>query len=300
MGITLCICTYNRHESLKVTLGSLLLCIDEFTSDDEVLVIDNNSNDATKLVVEESSNSLPVKYHFEAKQGLAAARNKAMSEASNDVLVFIDDDITLSQGFLDCYRQAFLNYEDAHFLGGKIEVDWGGEPPFWYKSKKLVMINGLIGNYDLGAQDQEITIDSLLPYGANFAIRRTLFTKVGQFNTDLGVKGKQLGRGEETDYFIRSLSSGFSGMYIANACVKHRFNSKRLTLPCLYRYGFQKGVAAVMLEQAKPQKTLFNMSYQLCVGLYQLMKLRVDRFIQCVINIGLIHGIYKTSKQEVK
>ena len=300
MRITLCICTYNRCESLQVTLDSLLLCADEFIDGDEVLVVDNNSSDATEQTVEGASELLPIKYHFEAKQGLSAARNKALSEACADVIIFIDDDVTLSKGFFNSYRHAFSYYSDVHFFGGKINVDWGGVSPYWYTSKNLPMINGLIVYYDLGASDKEITHNSLLPYGANFALKTELVNKVGEFNEDLGVNGSQLGRGEETEYFRRALDNSFSGMYISEAVAEHRFDAQRVTISYLYRYGLQKGAAAVLLDQAVPEKTMFKIMHQLFVGLFQLMKLRVDRFFQCVINIGLIHGIYKTSKQKVE
>ena len=77
------------------------------------------------------------------------------------------------------------------------------------------MINGLVGNYNLGSKNVQIRGDLLLPYGANFALTRSVIKKVGLFDISLGVKGEEFERGEETDYFIRAISNGFQGMYIA-------------------------------------------------------------------------------------
>lgn len=294
MNISICICTYNRCDELDKTLQSLTMCEDELVDGDQILIIDNNSNDQTKEVVLGFKDRLPITYLFEAKQGLSAARNKGLSEFSNPVLVFIDDDITISKNFIKTYRQVFLTHPEYYFFGGPIAVDWGEKQPRWYKSEDLPMINGLIGSYSLGAQDKQYNSSSLLPYGANFAVRRQAIQSVGDFDVELGVNGKQIGRGEETDYFHRVLNKGFDGLYVANAKVFHRFQVERITLLYLYRYGLQKGTAAVLLDDARPKNTLFKVMHQLLAGVYQLMKLRVDRFYQCVINIGVFRGIYLT------
>jgi len=290
MNISICICTFNRALSLKETLESLVLCADEISFGDEILVVDNNSSDETKDVVSSFMKALPVNYLYEKEQGLANARNKALSMFKNDIIIFIDDDITVLKGFINAYKRAFLTYKSGQFFGGRIDVDWGRKQPYWYKSNDLPMLNGLLGNYNMGTEDKQYRQGVLLPYGANFALRKALTQKVGKFNSELGVKGEHLGRGEETDYFRRALDLDCNGHYIESARVRHRFQTERITLTYLYRYGLQKGTEAALLDDFYPNGIITKIIYQFCAGFYQLMKLRIDRFYQCVINIGALRG----------
>lgn len=289
--ISICICTYNRCDQLKKTLESLSERRNHFIDGDEILIIDNNSSDQTKDLVSGWSSDLPLVYHFESQQGLSVARNKGVAEFVNDVIIFIDDDISVTESFIHEYRKAVQEYPDAGFFGGKIHVDWQGNKPSWYQSSQLTLINGLIGYYDQGDRDVFLSEHSLLPYGANFSLTRNTLNKVGLFDQCLGVKGTSIARGEESDYFVRALEVEIKGVYLSNALVLHRFQLDRISIRYLYNYGVQKGIAEVILGGEKPSKTVQKLSYQLFAGLYQLLKNRRDRFYQCVINVGLIMGI---------
>ena len=133
MNISICICTYNRSNSLRLTLDSLVGIVDELHDGDEILIIDNNSNDDTRETVRAYEQSLAISYFFEQTQGLSSARNRALLEFKSPVIIFIDDDVTLTDGFIKTYRQAFLKYSEHHFFGGRIDVDWGGGKPYWFK-----------------------------------------------------------------------------------------------------------------------------------------------------------------------
>ena len=291
MKISLCICTFNRCGELRKTLHSLNEISSDFIEGDEIIIVDNNSIDQTVSVINEFIDKLPIKYFFEATQGLSAARNKGLVEFNGDFIVFIDDDITVENNFIAKYRKAMQMTPNNFFFGGRIHVDWGQEPPWWMKSANLPMLNGLIGHFDLGAVDKVIEKNDPLPFGANFALGRELIDKVGLFNQSLGVTGEQIGRGEETEYFYRAQDLGFKGYYLAGVKVRHRFQRQRISIPYLYCYGIQKGVAAVNLDGAKVRNPFRRIAYQCCGGFYQLVKFRIDRFYQCVINIGMLRGI---------
>ena len=291
MNLSICICTYNRCGELDKTLQSLYFCENELLAGDEIIVVDNNSLDKTKDIVLGYQSKLPIRYIFEQEQGLSCARNAGLNTFSNSIVIFFDDDITLIKGTLSAYRKSFSDYASIGFFGGKIFVDWSGEKPYWYQSDQLPMINGLVGNYNLGSKNLQIRNDFNLPYGANFALTRSVIKIVGLFDTSLGVKGEEFERGEETDYFTRAISNGFQGMYIADAQVGHRFQKQRINLSYLYKYGINKGKALYRVNQ-QSGKLISKIMYQLFAGCYQLLKFRLDRFYQCVINIGVQRGIY--------
>jgi glycosyltransferase involved in cell wall biosynthesis len=68
----------------------------------EILVVDNNSKDNTAKVVQEYQanwpDTYPLRYSFEAEQGAAFARQRAIKEARGELIGFLDDDncLTLS------------------------------------------------------------------------------------------------------------------------------------------------------------------------------------------------------------
>lgn len=290
--ISIAICTYNRAQSLEETLQQLVN-VGEFLSQDELIIVDNNSSDNTAEVVKDYRDSLPIHYVFEAKQGLSAARNRALREFKHDLLVFIDDDITIDKGLIHTWRQA-VNLQH-HFFGGRIHVDWQGGKPYWLKSDNLPLLNGLLVKYDLGDLGLEYDNNTLLPYGANFALRRALIEEVGQFNPNLGVNGTQIGRGEETEYFMRAMKAGYTGWYLPDAKAYHRLDTQRFGLAYLFRYGQQKGIAELRLKTSTRNGSVGAMLLFGVKGIYQLLKCRKDRFYQCVINAGIEYALYRRS-----
>ncbi len=125
VSVTVCICTYNRSRSLRLTLKSLASQDDINAGAVEVLIVDNNCTDDTQSVIEAFRETLPIRGVKESCQGLAHARNKAAKEFRGDVLIFTDDDVRLDHGWLAGYRDAVRNFPNADYFGGRILPDWG-------------------------------------------------------------------------------------------------------------------------------------------------------------------------------
>lgn len=295
--LSIAICTHNRASSLENTLQHLMQERHLFESGlVEVLIVDNGSTDATQQVVKNYKTCCGVRVVAEMQLGLAAARNRALQACQGEAIWFIDDDITVPKGTVEAGLRALSDFPHCSFFGGRIEVDWQGCKPRWLRSNKLVLLNGLFGHYDLGDQAFEYSADSSLPYGANFIVRRVLVDAVGTFDTELGVKGGDAGRGEEADYLQRAIAAGQRGCYLPTAVVGHRFQRDRLNLAYLYRYGKQKGRAEVFLAERTANAWLATAANQLLRGGVQLLKGRIDHFYQCWINIGIARGRYLASR----
>ena len=67
--ISICICTYNRSESLRRTLESLAKQNDIDLGAMEVLIVDNNCTDGTANVVEAFRERLPIRRVTESSAG---------------------------------------------------------------------------------------------------------------------------------------------------------------------------------------------------------------------------------------
>ena len=74
----------------------------------EAIVVDNGSADATPQVVEHARDSYgyEIAYLFEERPNRAAARNRGISIAQGEVVVFVDDDVWLPPGFLAAHAHA--------------------------------------------------------------------------------------------------------------------------------------------------------------------------------------------------
>lgn len=93
MQLSVIIPTYNRKESLKRLLDSLL--VQNFSKKDyEILIVDDGSTDGTKqslqLYLQRNRN---IHYFSQENKGPAAARNLGIKHSKGKYILFIDDDI---------------------------------------------------------------------------------------------------------------------------------------------------------------------------------------------------------------
>lgn len=228
-SVSFIICTYNRASYLGDTLRSLL---DFHTTDYhyEIIVIDNNSSDDTAGVSQKyrtiaSQKGLKLHYHKETKQGLSFARNRGIRESAAKNVVFFDDDIRATKSLIPAWCAFFDQYPEATAAGGKIHVQFDAPRPDWMSHFLLP----LLGHHDLGNRQKEYPVGKY-PFGGNMGFRKSIFDKVGLFNTELGRKGNQLNAAEEKELFqrIRGLSNPIH--YLPYAFLYHRVDSKRLTI----------------------------------------------------------------------
>jgi len=92
--------TYNRAEILSVSLP-LLLAQDMPADAFEVIVVSDGVDPKVDQIIKTQGNKPNLHYAALPKQqGPGAARNKAISLAKGDVLVFVDDDSLVDSGFL--------------------------------------------------------------------------------------------------------------------------------------------------------------------------------------------------------
>lgn len=295
--ITVAVCTFNRAASLRVAIESILNSNDQLSGKSEILVVDNNSTDDTKKVVAEFEGYGCIRSVFERAQGLSHARNRAVAECDTELLLFTDDDVIVDRSWLDSYHAAMTSYPDAGYFGGRILVGWPEGRPGWLVDEDLPLLSGVLDKYDLGGEVCEYREKDPLPYGGSFALRRPLFSRLGSFRADLGVRGSVSGRGEESEYLERARRAGFTGVYVGAAVCHHQADLRRLRLGHLYRYGVQTGVAEVLRKRSRQGEGGYLRAAGFGVrGLVQLFKGRGDRFRQCVINAGIQAGIRRAPR----
>ena len=177
---------------------------------------------------------VPLLYEFERNQGLSFARNHGIQTARGDVLLFTDDDVCPFPDWARQLLEAIKQYEcDA--CGGYIAPLWETKPPKWLTQRLYGFIAVRVD--EIGPK--EILDNSEVPFGANMAFHRTVFDKVGMFDTTRGRIGNVLASGEDGEMFQRILSAGLRVVYWPKARVQHRVEAFRMRKAYFRRWRFQ-------------------------------------------------------------
>jgi glycosyltransferase involved in cell wall biosynthesis len=117
VAYSIIIATYNREQFLKKCLDSISALSTAVSF--EVLVIDDGSVDGTHAVVQHYCSKLPAifRYAHQEHRQLAAAKNRGISLARGNILLFIDDDTIVPNGFLDGLDTVFRTNNDVDVVG---------------------------------------------------------------------------------------------------------------------------------------------------------------------------------------
>ena len=220
MLITIAICTRNRAESLRRTLGSLVAMRvpDDFGSS-EILVINNDCTDHTDDVLDLFADRLPIRREYEPERGVARARNKAVLAAKGEFILWTDDDVIVDPGWLAAYLDAFRRYPGGAVFGGKIVERYLPPSPKW-----ITTFEGF-ATRDFGPHEMPLSVKTL-PFTANCAIN-TVAHRYFPYDPMLGPGTGMLG--EETDVITRMLKAGAPGYWIPSAVVEHMIPPERQT-----------------------------------------------------------------------
>ncbi len=104
MNVSIIIPTYNRKKSLIETLTSLN--DQDFSSQYfETIVIDDGSEDGTEEI-NSLKFSFTLRYFFQSNKGGVFSRNCGVKFATGDLIIFLDDDMTLMPEYLQSIAEA--------------------------------------------------------------------------------------------------------------------------------------------------------------------------------------------------
>lgn len=236
MFITVGICTYNRAESLRRTLDSLLVMDSPADLGWEVLIINNNSADHTDQVISEYRKQLPVRREFESRPGKSNALNRAIDAARGEYILWTDDDVVVDPGWLQAYVNAFRRWPQASVFGGRIKARYETPVPKWVTESEA-LLGGPYAIRDFGEEVQPLSLAAVdnLPYGANWAIR-AIEQRSFRYNPDLGPVPGRIRVQEEYDVICRVLQCGSTGYWLPDAKVEHCIGRDRQTVGYILKY----------------------------------------------------------------
>ena len=223
-AVSIVIPTRNRARYLDVALASL--ADQDFDAAYEVLVVDDGSIDDTAAVVERAGD----RYIGQPQtRGLNAARNTGARASAAPVIAFLDDDVFAPREWLRALRDGVNRHSEFEAFGGPIHARFEGRAPSSCGREKPP-----ITTLDLGPRDREA--DAV--WGANLAVRRAAFERVGPFDEAIG------DHGDEEEWLLRLRGAGGRIAYLAAAGVDHRRVGDDAHLLSLSRAAYRRGQAA--------------------------------------------------------
>ncbi len=242
-GISIIVCCYNSEKRLPETLQHIASQKGCETLNIQVIVVDNASTDQTRNVATTLCNSynLP-NYIFtiteELEPGLSSARERGITEAIYNYLIFCDDDNWLEENYVATSYQLFEQSPNVAALGGI------GTAVFSSPTSKPNWFDTYYHAYAVGSNyTEEREVEDI--YGAGMCLKKDAYLKTFKVFGPLllsGRKGKKLTAGEDSEICIRLRILGYSILYSPNLKFKHFLPDNRLTWSYLLKLhqGFAK------------------------------------------------------------
>ena len=299
LTVTVAICTHDRAAILDRTLASMAELTVPPNVDWRVLVVANACSDDTPSVLRAWATELPLTHVVEERRGHSHARNRAVTEAEGDLLIWTDDDVRVAPAWLETYVDARRRWPDAAFFGGPVRPDFEGKPPAWL-SRAFAEHEAVRAAYaarDLGSEPMVIRSSDHLPYGANMALPLEVQRRHA-FDPRLGRSGRDLVGGDELAVLEALLEEGATGRWLPDAEVEHLIPEERQKIGYLRRYFRDQGRVAEPLPEDMPVATLFGRPrWAFRAGLEETAKLLVRRpfarpevWVDHLVRASFAHG----------
>lgn len=244
MNVTVAICTWNRASLLDQTLARMLDLSVPAELQWELLIVNNRCSDSTDEVISRHQDRLPLKRLWEPRQGLSYARNLALAEARSDLLIFCDDDVLVSPGWLAAYAAAAGRWPQAGFFAGPVYPWYEQQPEAHVAAVLNELARGAWLGVNLGEQERAMTPGEGLR-GANLAIRRSAAAGL-EFVIAYGRTANQVWFGDEMDFCDRIHRRGAQGVWVPAAQLQHFVPAGRLSEQ--YLRGYFQGLGRWLVQ----------------------------------------------------
>jgi len=189
--LSVIICTYNRARLLEPTLEAL---VNQTVpkKDYEVIIINDGSNDATEEVVDAYKKRMVLKYLYQDNTGPAVARNQGILLSAGEFIVFLDDDLKPTPGFLKEHLKSHWQLPDPR-IGILGHIEWAPNLPINPLMDFIAGEGGLLTSYKQMPQHSDLNYQYFW-VGASSCKKRFLLDH-GLFNQafKFGIEDTELG-----------------------------------------------------------------------------------------------------------
>ncbi|MAG85860.1 MAG: hypothetical protein CMB97_00380, partial [Flavobacteriaceae bacterium] len=178
LKISIIIPTCNRRELLQKCLESLEQqnvppgCF-------ETIVVVDGSTDSTVDFLKDFSPPYAFTYLVQENKGPSTARNKGYTNASSDLILFLDDDMITSNGLIEAHLNAHSASPDS-LIQGRVEIHESvRRTPF------IRYEESLLNSFQNQLFESGKTMSSEDVAAGNISIKKTLLQEVGGFNESM-------------------------------------------------------------------------------------------------------------------
>jgi len=226
------ISTHARPSSLVRLISSLAPGLGSGTR--EIIVAENGTPAPMQL----PTGLTTLKHLHERRPGKCRIQNRAIAQASGELLVFLDDDLTVAAGYLDAVESFFDTRREFVGMKGRILPE---EDP----DKKVGPLAVYLDLPIADDGDQVIEVKGVL--GANMGFRAMALKQVGTFDERLGPGAG--GHEEETEMSARLRSAGLRIGYAPKALVFHEVDRSRANRERFIRIARERGRCRMIHEK---------------------------------------------------
>ncbi len=231
MPTSIIIATHARPASLARLLESLKPQIDPTRH--QILIADNGTAEPAPI----PDGVGPVVHVHDPQPGKCRVQNRAIAEARGEIIVCLDDDLTVSPGYVAAVERFFADHPEFAAMKGRV-----------LPAANAAAAAGALACYlDLPIVDHgERVIEVRGVLGANMAFRESALAKVGLFDERLGPGAA--GHEEETEMSARLRRAGFRIGYAPEALVYHDVDPSRADRARFIRIARERGRCRIIHE----------------------------------------------------
>ncbi len=226
--VSVVVCSYNGGRTLRECLDSLMRL--DFP-DYEVILIDDGSTDETGQIAAEFPQVI---YHYQANQGLSAARNLGANLATGEIVAYTDDDCVAEVHWLRYLLQAMQDKQVEAIGGPNIP------PPSDHWVAKCIAVSP-------GGPSHVMLNDRYAEHvpGCNMAFRRSELLSLGGFDPQFRQAG------DDVDMCWRWIDSGKTIGFAPGAMVWHH---RRINVRAYMNQQRGYGRSEAMVRRKHPRR----------------------------------------------
>lgn len=245
MKVSTIVSTYsdNRYYDLIELMDALRKQINEYN--EIIIIIDANQHLYTTIknhALKYGNSNIKVIFNPENK-GLSHSRNIGIHHSNGDILAFIDDDAIPCPDWTNEIIKTFLKDDKIGAVTGDVIPVWEDNNMSWFPKELHWMISC---SYTLTPKKEK---EIERGFGTNMAFRRKVFQRVGEFNTKLGINGKNWVGGEDTDMFLRVKDNGTKIIFNPDIKVYHKISKERIYIKNLIKRAINGGFSVAIMKR---------------------------------------------------
>lgn len=200
INVSIVIPTYNAKLYIEMVLEAIFT--QDYSGEVEVIVVNDGSTDDTLTLLKKLQEGWPFTILDQKNQGAVIATNNGFERASHDIILSIDSDVVIGQGWL---KKIMAEFKD----------DSVGAVQGYYKTPKSVSFWAKMMGYDVEARYDAIPSKEVTQIcTGDTAYRKTAIEKAGPFDPTFKY-------GYDNDMSYRLQSADFKLIFLKDAVVDH-------------------------------------------------------------------------------